>query len=122
MTKSAICFVVVLAAASSAYGQIDATSLRSKYGTPVDRETFTARPGVQMIVDYGPNKLVCKIQVPAGMKIVGTAPPGVATKQNIDEVLEEVVPSASRGKELGRSNPFGAPEQTTTEYERVYIS
>jgi len=43
-----------------------------------------------MVVDYGPSKQVCKIQLPSGMKIVGTVTVGATTKEQVDEVLNEV--------------------------------
>jgi hypothetical protein len=125
MMKFAVSFIVCLGAASSACAQIDASALRSKFGAPLDRETFTVRPKIEMVVDYGPNKLVYKLQLPAGIKFLGTIPPDFVTKQQVDEVLEEVVPSESRGKELGRMSTFpvkGAPVLTVTLYEHVTIS
>lgn len=111
--KSAISFAIAVIAASSAFAQVsDAYSLRAKYGQPLDREIFTA--------DYGPSKQVCKIQLPSGKKIVGTAPVGAITKDQINEVLNEVVPPSMRGKELGRMmQGTGAPMLFTTEYEQV---
>jgi hypothetical protein len=123
MMKVAISFIVCLGSTSSAFGQIDTFNLRTKYGAPLDRETFTVRPGVKMVVDYGPGRQVCRIQLPSGKQIVGTAPPGVVTKQQVDEVLEEVVPPAMRGKELNRmAVATGAPMMFLTEYEHVTIS
>jgi hypothetical protein len=114
--------ILLLVAASSAFAQIDAFSLRSKYGAPLDRETFTVRPSVEMIVDYGPNKNVCRIQLPSGMRIVGTVPPGAITKQQIDEILGEVVPPAIRGKEINRGvTAMGAAMFSITDYEHVSI-
>jgi hypothetical protein len=120
--KPAITFAIILLVASSAFAQVDATSLRAKYGQPLDRETFTVRPGIEMVVDYGPSKQACKIQLPSGKKIVGTAPVGAITKSQIDEVLMEVVPPSIRGKELGRmAQATGAPMIFVTEYEYVTI-
>src|SRR5260370_36469407 len=102
MTKLAINLVAFLVAASSAFAQIDTFSLRSKYGAPLDRESFTVRPGIEMVVDYGPSKQVCRIQLPSGVRIVGTVPPDVVTKQQIDEILDEVLPPSIRGKEINR--------------------
>ncbi|MCU1334918.1 MAG: hypothetical protein JWO19_499 [Bryobacterales bacterium] len=84
-----------------AFGQ-DAFSLQSKYGVPLHRERFTVRPGIEMIVDYGLSKQVCRIQLPSGSQIVGILSSGVITKQEIDEVLNEVVPPSIRGKETSR--------------------
>ena len=121
--RLSLCAVALLFPALSAFGQIDAASLRSKYGAPIDRETFTVRPGVQMIVDYGRNKQVCQIQLPSGMQIVGTAPTGVVTKQQIDDVLNEVAPPSVRGKEINRGMlASGAPMLLLTDYEHVMVS
>lgn len=102
---------------------LNAYSLRSKYGPPLDRETFTVRPGIEIVADNGPSKQVCRIQLPSGMKIVGTVPVGAVTKQQSDEVLNEVVPSLIRGKELNRiAMATGAPMHFLTVYEHVTIS
>jgi hypothetical protein len=122
MTKCPISFAVALVAASSAFAQVDAFSLRSKYGPPLDRDTFTVRPGIEMVVDYGPSKQVCRIQLPSGMRIVGTVPPGAVAKQQIDQVLDEVLPPSIRGKEVNRGTmATGVPMFFITEYEHVTI-
>ena len=121
MTRCAISLGVVLVAATSAFGQIDSSNLRSKYGPPLDRETFMVRPGIEMVVDYGAGRQVCQIQLPAGDHMVGSVP-GVVTKQQIDEVLAEVVPSSVRGKEINRGIiATGAPMFFLTYYEHVNI-
>jgi hypothetical protein len=123
MIKFASCLVAILMAAPAAFGQIDTFHLRSKYGSPLDRETFSVHPGIEMVVDYGPAKQVCRIQLPSGMQIVGDVPPGAITKQQTDEVLNEVVPPFLRGKELGRmATAAGAIMMFSTDYEHVTIS
>jgi hypothetical protein len=123
MTKCAIRLAVSLFAASSAFAQVDAFSLRSKYGPPLDRETFTVLPGIEMVVDYGPSKQVCRIQLPSGMKVAGTVPPGTITKQRIDQVLDEVLPLSIRGKEMNRMmEAMGVPMVFLTEYENLTIA
>ncbi len=114
--------ILCVSIASLAFAQIDESALRSKYGVPLDRQTFAVRPGIEMVVDYGPGKQVCKLQLPSGMNIIGGAPPGVITKQQTDQVLNEVVPSAMRGKELYRFAAVAAAiGLSTTEYEHVAI-
>ena len=142
MTKCAISLGVALLAATSAFGQIDSSSLRSKYGAPLDRETFIVRPGIEMHVDYGASRQVCRIQFPSGIvavvgvvallahppaaamrtTIIGVVPPGEITKQQVNEVLDEAVPLSVRGKELNRL--MGQTGLTTfflTDYEHVSI-
>jgi hypothetical protein len=66
---------------------------------------------------------VCRIQLPSGRHIVSDAPPGAITKQQIDEVLNEVVPPSISGKEIsGMATGSGAGVMSTTEYEHVTIS
>ena len=56
VTGIAVCLVLV----SSAFGQIDATTLRAKYGEPikygkrVNTETFKVRDNIEIVVYYGP--------------------------------------------------------------------
>lgn len=123
MTQLAACRMAIFLAAPLAFAQIDTFHLRSKYGAPLDRETFTVRPGIEMVVDYGPAKQVCRIQLPSGMRIVGDVPPGAIAKQQIDQVLNEVVPPSLRGKELGgMATATGAIIMFSTDYEHVTIS
>ena len=121
--KAIVCFAICLSCVSCAFAQVDAFSLQTKYGAPLDRETFTVRPGIEMVVDYGPNKQACRIRLPSGRQIVGTVSSGIITKQQIDEVLNEVVPPSIRGKEInGGVEAFGLPMLVFTEYEHVTIS
>jgi hypothetical protein len=113
--------ILLFVTASSAFAQLDSFVLHSKYGAPLDRETFTVRPGIEMVVDYGTGKQVCRIQLPSGMH-VGTAPAGAITKQQIDEVINEVVPPSIRGKEVNRGvMTTGLHSAIFEEYEHVMI-
>lgn len=71
MKTSAIGIAIVVAFGLSACGKHDADRLRDKYGAPVNRETFIVRPGIEMVVDYGPAKQICRIQLPSGYWIGG---------------------------------------------------
>ena len=109
---------------SCAFAQIDgsrfSSDLRAKYGPPLARETFIARPGIEMIVDYAANGNVCRIQLPpAGPG----REPGVEAVQVVDDFLAELVPLAMRGRELRRLYiAIGAPSMSSVEYENVTIS
>ena len=110
--------------ALSAFAQIDgarfASDLRAKYGPPLARETFVARPGFEIVVDYAANGHVCRIQVPP---IAPGGEPGVKTAQAVDDFLTELVPLTMRGKELLRmEEAVGAPSVSHVEYENVTIS
>ena len=124
MMKSAVWIAIFVGFSLSASSQLlDAYKLRDKYGPPLDRETFTVRPGIEMVVDYGPSKQVCRLQLPSGTQYGGTVPVDAVTKEKIEMVLEEVVPPSLRGKELGRRTmATGVPMMSFTEYEHVTIS
>jgi hypothetical protein len=115
---------------SSAFGQIDATTLRAKYGDPLksgapfNGETFKVRNNITMVVNYGPRGQARRIEVhPAGQSTVRQAQPDGPMKQQVDEVLQEVVPLSMRGKEI-RSGVIavGAPSFLLVEYEHVTIT
>jgi len=98
------------------------SQLRAKYGsakcgTPLDRETFTISPGLEILVDYAADEKVKRIELP------GAAPDqsGVSTPQRVDEALLELVPMPMRGKEIG-SGQWRTPYITKhTLYEHVMI-
>lgn len=108
----------------SAFAQIDGTKfandLRTNFGPPLARETFTVRTGFEMIVDYAANGHACKIQLPP----VGPGrDPGVSSPQAIDEFVSELVPLAMRGKELRRWAAIaGTISVLMVEYENVTIA
>jgi hypothetical protein len=90
-------------ACCTAFGQMDTSTLRAKYGEPIARETFQVRPNIEAVVNYGSGHQVCKIDLPAGsyIKIVGDIPPHYVTKEQVDQVIDELVPPSVRGKEIG---------------------
>lgn len=119
MTAKLTLFVVCC----SAFGQMDTSTLRAKYGEPIARETFQVRPNIEAVVNYGTGHQVCKIDLPAGTNIVGEIPPHFATKQQVDEVIDELVPPAMRGK--GGPHMIAASgriSMSISEYENVTIS
>lgn len=114
-------FALALISASSAFAQIDAFSLRSKYDPPLDRETFTVRPEIEIRVDYGPAKQACIILLPSGM-IVREPSPDVITREQMKDVLDEVVPDSVRGKEIKRLVVGAGILRTVhTEYEHLTV-
>jgi hypothetical protein len=121
---------VCLGLVSSAFGQVDATTLRAKYGDPINYgkllniETFKVRNNITMMVNYGPSGQACRIVVhPAGQSTVRQAPPDIATKQQVDEVLQEVVPPSMRGKEMRSAmTEMGAVSFLLIEYEHLSIT
>jgi hypothetical protein len=109
--------------------QVDATTLRAKYGaplkygTPVNSETFKVRNNIEIVVNYGPSGQVCRIELPSGQSIVGQAPPDGATKLQLEEALKEVVPLSMRRKEIRWMQvQMGALSLLRIEYEHVTIT
>lgn len=120
MTGKLTLFVVCC----TAFGQMDTSTLRAKYGEPIARETFQVRPNIEAVVNYGTGHQVCKIDLPPGsyVNIVGEIPPHFATKKQVDEVIDELVPPAMRGK----AGPHmmaasGRISMSICEYENITI-
>jgi hypothetical protein len=112
----AICWFGIL----PALAQIDASSLRAKYGPPLAKESVIPRPGIEMVVEYAPNTHVCRIQLPPKAP---SREPSVESTQAIDAFLIELPPLAMRGKELRRwTASFGALSMSAIKYENVTIS
>ncbi len=114
-----------LAMTAALFGQFDpagfATGLYGKFGPPLNRQTFEARVGIEMIVDYAANGHVCRIQLPA------IAPeqdqPNTISRKGLQDFLAELLPVSLRGKELRRmSAAMGAISMSSIEYENVTIS
>src|SRR5258708_1334960 len=97
MTKCAIRLAMFVGFSVSPFAQ-----LAPYNGPPLAGGVFIVRPGIEMVVDWGPSKQVCRIHLPSGRQYGGTAPEGAVTKRQIDEVLQEVAPSSMRGKETGK--------------------
>ena len=119
--KPTLCLLATFAGfALSAFAQIDGGILRTKYGSPLSRETFMVMTGVEMVVDYAANGHVCRIQLPA---VGPTKDPGVMTTQAIDQFIDGLVPLTMRGKELNRFTLTSGPNSVSiVEYENVALS
>ena len=117
--------IFLLACASCAFGQIDSSTLRAKFGTPITREVFTIR-GIEMTVDYSPTgNLACRIEFPGLAPVPADAPPGLAlyTQKTIDDLVAGVVPLSMRGKDGGKfCNGTGRAMMCSANYENVSIT
>jgi hypothetical protein len=90
---------------------LDVAALRAKYGEPLPRETFQVRHDLEMAVYYGLARQVCRIEL---RYTVG--------KQEVDEVIEELVPPSIRGKEIRRGlKIIGGFSVSYVVYEDVII-
>ena len=97
-----LCFSFTL----SAVAQLDSAALHAKFGMPLNRETFHMSAGFDLVVDYGANSQVCKLQVPALMPSTERVANGTVMKQRMYHFLSELVPDSIRGKELTRGTIF----------------
>jgi hypothetical protein len=118
--------IVIFGLASSLYGQLSSSELRAKFGPPLNRETFTVRPGVQMIVDYSPTaNHACRLEFPGEAPFPKDVGPGVGVnlKKLMDDIVAEIVPPAMRGKETGKMVQMaGLASVQTTTFEHLTIS
>ena len=118
-------FLCLLVFALPASAQLDSAQLQAKFGAPLHREVFRIPPGFDLVVDYGADNQVCRLQVPDSM------PPDLTKKSwNTDEqkqkmraFLAELVPGSLRGKVLNRmfaqSGAFSG--RGVDEYEKVTV-
>jgi hypothetical protein len=113
-------FGLVLPAIAQIDGARFAGDLHAKYGPPLARETFIARPGIEMIVDYAANGHVCKIALPP---VAPMPDSNVQTPKAVDDFVAELVPPTMRGRELQRLHEAtGLPSVSIVEYQNVTIS
>ena len=70
-------------------------------------------PNMEMIVTYGPGKLVCSLKIP----------PSAAPSEELHRVLEEVAPPATLGKKWnGMEIMFGMGGYRNTYYEHAIVT
>jgi|SRR5580698_847573 hypothetical protein len=96
-----------------ALAQLDSAAMRAKFGTPLNRETFRVRPGFEIVVDYGDNHQVCRLEIPAA----------TWSPAETQRIFEELVPESMRGKGFTRTGYAGQYVYTnpTTDYEYFRI-
>src|SRR5579864_3217783 len=103
--------------------QLDSSSLRAKYGQPLNRETFHMPAGFDLVVDYGAANQVCKLEVPALMPTHEKVSRADEMKKRMYEFLLDLLPAPMRGKELGRmTENNGMISISSVEYEHVTIN
>jgi hypothetical protein len=93
--------ICCLGFALPAVAQLNSSALRSKYGPPLNRETFHMPEGFDLVVDYDAANQACKLQVPALMPRNERISNAVEMKKRMYDFLADLVPAAMRGKELG---------------------
>ncbi len=79
--------------------------------------------GFDLIVDYGANNQVCRLEVPALMPTDEKISNATLMKQRMYSFLSDLVPGSARGKELRqRVTMSGTISLLTIEYEHVTIN
>ena len=94
----------------------------SRYGEP-DMERFTARPGISLGVEYGSDHLACQVLIePHHSLIRQEGQARLMSSEGASQVLEEVAPIATRGKETNAMiHVSGCNEVHMTDYDNVFI-
>src|SRR5205085_716215 len=84
---------------------------------------FAARPGISLAAEYGPDHLACQalIEPPQPLNYTEEHVP-LMSSEGVTEVLEEVAPVATRGKEISDGSfQSGCNVARITDYENVSI-
>jgi hypothetical protein len=97
--------------------------LHYRYGEP-NLERFTARPGISLTVQYGSDHIACQALIePPRLLLQSEEQTPLMRSDDVSEVLEEIVPLSTRGKQLNTASlQSGCNVVGLTEYENVYIS
>jgi hypothetical protein len=115
---SGIFAICCLGFALPAVAQLNSSALRSKYGPPLNRETFHMPQGFDLVVDYDAANQACKMEVPALMPTNAKVSNSEEMKKRMYDFLADLVPAAMRGKELGT---LMVASVSFVEYEHVTI-
>jgi hypothetical protein len=96
--------------------------LHDRYGEP-DLERFAVRPGISLTLQYGPDHLACQALIEAPQPLIrGDEQASLISSEGVSDVLEEVVPTAKRGKQIGKvTTQSGSIVAELTDYENVTI-
>lgn len=108
-----------LIAAASIVAAPNSQELRERYGKPKS-ERFTARPAVDVSVDYGEDGLACQavIAPPSFQDDAGKLMPS----DSVSQVIEEIAPLAARGNEISSGSfQSGCNAANFSDYENLSI-
>src|SRR6267378_6829082 len=96
--------------------------LHNRYGEP-DIERFIARPGIGLTVEYGSDHLACQALIEPPQPLIHQEEQArLMSSEGASQVLEEVAPVATRGKEINSRIDFtGCVAVRMTDYENVFI-
>jgi hypothetical protein len=107
---------IVLIVCTEAVSQSGVIPPQTLYGQPV-REVYMARPTVKVEVNYSSDHEVCKIDIQS--TVADWTKP---TKESLEQVLEEIVPSSMRGSgRLSLYERMGCGGLNSTEYGEMFV-
>ena len=96
---------------------------RSRYGAPYI-EKFLARPGISLTAEYGSDGQICHLLIEPRQSLIHEEQQGVyMSSEAVTEILNEIVPLETRGKETLRAftSRGGCNRYEFVEYENVSI-
>jgi hypothetical protein len=114
------CFLVATASLALSPSSED---LHSRYGPPYG-ESFIARPGISLSVEYGSDHRACQARLfpPQSLLTHQELETPLMRSEAVSEVIEEVAPTAMRGKEINSAIvQSGCNVAAFTDYENVSI-
>ena len=92
------------------------------YGEPT-MERFAVGNGITVTVEYGPDRAACQILIaPRRLLVEVTSPDTPMSSPGVSRVLQELLPPATRGKQLDSSSvQVDGNSLLETEYEELSI-
>jgi len=91
------CLVTIASVDVSAPGE---EGLQKLYGKPT-MERFAVRGGITLTVEYGPDRMACQLLIAPAQSLVELhAPIQPMPSQGISDILQELLPVATRGKQI----------------------
>src|SRR6516165_6618236 len=112
----------LLTSASVDVSAPDEEGLQKLYGKPT-MERFAVRGGITLTVEYGPDRMACQLLIAPAQSLVELhAPVQHMPSQGISDILQELLPVATRGKQINSNTlELDAGALLNTDYENVSI-
>ena len=97
-------------------------ALHKVYGDPT-MERFAVRSGITLTVEYGPDRMACRLLIaPAQTLVELQTPIPPMSSQGVSDVLQELLPVATRGKQINSTAvQVSVGTLLETDYENVSI-
>jgi len=100
-----------------------AQGLRKLYGEPT-MERFAVRSGITLTVEYGADRTACQLLIAPTQVLADVqepVPPNMSSR-GVSDVLEELVPAATGGKQTNSTTiQIGGNALLQTDYENLFI-